>query len=578
VVLTEWRRRSLAVGVGLLVGVAALLTGFAWLMRRLREGEQAEARQQDTIVRLSQALEQSPSGILIFSEQGRIEYCNRYFAELTGHAPGDVLGHHPPRFDAGDQAGERFGQVLALLVAGQIWSGEVLRRRADGSTYPAQVVAAPLRDVDGHITHCVSVEHDLTEAKRTLVELGLARDRAEAATRSKSAFLANMSHEIRTPMNGVIGIASLLLDSGLSPEQREQTETLRESAESLLHLIDDILDFSKAEAGKLVLRPVPFDPVRLLRNCRHRLLVTAQAKGLTLSLELQEGLPHGVLGDSQRLQQVLINLIGNAIKFTSRGGVALRLRRAQGMQGLHFEVQDSGIGIDGAAQSLLFQPFSQVDSSTTRVFGGTGLGLSICRQLVEAMGGHIGLHSREGEGATFWFELPLPEVALPRPVPPVSPPSATPARLPALAGQVLLVEDQPVNQQLAMTMLRRIGLQAQWAGNGREALERLRERSFDAVLMDCQMPEMDGYEATQRIRAGDAGPDARRVPVLALTANVMPEDVARCEAHGFSGHIPKPFTLAVLHQALSAYLPVADEVSAVPAPAGPVAATGSSSS
>ncbi len=549
-VLADWRRKSGVIALVTALGLASVLAGYLWLMRRLRAGEQAEAVQQATIVRLSQALEQSPSGILIVNELGRIEYSNPFLCEMTGYSASDLQGRTPALLDGAPVDKARYLDVLAQLQDGRMWRGEVLRRRRDGHVYPAQVVAAPLRDVAGHITHFVSVEHDLSQEKRTLADLAQARDHAEAATRAKSAFLANMSHEIRTPMNGVIGMVSLLLDSPLNPEQHDQAQTIRESAESLLHLIDDILDFSKVEAGKLVLASAPLSPAGVCRVCARRLEVTAQAKGLSLVLELAADVPELVLGDAQRIQQVLVNLLGNAIKFTARGQVVLRLRFAAPT--LRFEVQDEGIGIAPDAQQQLFQPFTQVDGSSTRAFGGTGLGLSISRQLVEAMGGRIGVCSAPGQGATFWFELALPlaPVAAARPV------AAAPAAvaLAPLQGCVLLVEDQPVNQKLALAVLSRVGVRAVLAHNGREALERLREQTFDLVLMDCQMPVMDGFEATERLRAGEAGEAARTVTVLALTANVMAEDLARCRASGFDGHVPKPFTMGALHAALVPWL------------------------
>ena len=563
-VLAEWRRKSAAIALMTALGLVSVLAGYLWLMRRLRAGEAAEAVQQATIVRLSQALEQSPSGMMILNEQGGIEYSNPFLRELTGYDAAELQGRTPALLEATAQDRDRYLDVLAQLRTGQLWRGEMLRRRRDGAVYPAHVVAAPLRNVHGQITHFVSVEHDLSQEKRTLSELAQARDHAEAATRAKSAFLANMSHEIRTPMNGVIGMISLLLDSPLNPEQRDQAQTIRESAESLMHLIDDILDFSKAEAGKLVLASAPLSPAGLCRTCARRLEVTAQAKGLRLLLDLATEAPAAVLGDAQRIQQVLINLLGNAIKFTARGQVVLRLACVPALGDparptLRFEVQDEGIGIAPEAQLQLFQPFTQVDSSSSRAFGGTGLGLSICRQLVEAMGGRIGVCSAAGQGATFWFEVDLPLAPAASVTPTRDAPAPAPAPAPALAlvplqGRVLLVEDQPVNQKLALAVLSRLGVAAVLAENGRQALDRLREQAFDLVLMDCQMPVMDGFEATERLRAGEAGDAARQVPVLALTANVMVEDLARCRASGFDGHVPKPFTLTDLHAALLPWL------------------------
>ena len=560
-VLRDWRRKSALIAAVTALGLVSVLAGYLWLMRRLRAAEQADALQQATIVRLSQALEQSPSGMQIVNEQGRIEYSNPFLCQMTGYSAAELLGRTPAVLDDSPEK-ERYLDVLEQLKSGHIWRGEVVRRRRDGHRYPAHVVVAPLRDVRGRITHFVTVEHDLTQEKRTLAELAQARDRAEAATRAKSAFLANMSHEIRTPMNGVIGMVSLLLDSPLSAEQRDQALTMRESAESLLHLIDDILDFSKVEAGKLVLSVQALSPAELCRACVRRMELSAQDKGLLLLLELSPDLPPAVLGDAQRIQQVLVNLVGNAIKFTANGKVVLRVNpllcdaASPERAGLRFEVQDEGIGIAADAQYQLFQPFTQIDGSSSRAFGGTGLGLSISRQLIEAMGGRIGVDSAAGQGATFWFELSLPLVpaeVMASNAQPEGAAAPVPALVP-LAGRVLLVEDQPVNQKLALAVLARVGLQTALARNGHEALALLREQTFDLVLMDCQMPEMDGFEATEHLRAGKAGEAARSLPVLALTANVMAEDLERCRVSGFNGHVAKPFSMKDLHTALLPWL------------------------
>ena len=584
----ELQRYEYAIGLSIILMVlGATLYGHKIAQQMQSDADERERHfnaLQEAEARTRSILNTAADGIVSFDQQGRIESFNRAAEQLFGQDSGQAVGLDirsmiPAMAEYMDSSSGGEGHASSA-TSPSIIGGERLGLRRDGTEFPLELSVSKVNL--GRVRTFTAIVRDIGDRRRAEEALGVAAA-AQAANRAKSQFLANMSHEIRTPMSGVLGMAEMLLDTKLTPTQRRFAESVHRSGESLLKIIDGILDFSKIEAGKVDLESVDFKPRELTEEVTQLLLEAADKKGLELVYRVTDDVPVALRGAPSRLRQILINLVGNAIKFTDRGGVAITVSRLDADANdrndraravvagaardaaetvLHFAVADTGIGIAPAVQHRLFHAFEQADSSTTRSYGGTGLGLAISRELVEKMGGRIGVNSTLGQGAEFWFTVRLGS------------PLLLPGLAPAPAGRdadrtrtlngvsVLLAEDNPINQDVAVTMLQSLGCQVHVVDTGIKALAALADSQFDIVLMDRQMPEMDGFDATTEIRArrlqrpkqprGTVEPV--RLPVVGLTASALKGDRELCIAAGMDDYLAKPFRRDALRSVLERWV------------------------
>jgi two-component system sensor histidine kinase/response regulator len=525
------------------------------------------------LLQLSLALDQSPVSVAITNLQGEIEWVNNAFVTTTGYSRQEVQGKNPRILQSGKTQQQVYLDMWATLKRGEAWSGFLYNRRKNGEVYTELARISPVRQSNGAVSHYMAVKEDVTEKNRLTEELERHRGHleelvqsrttelkeaqvaAESANRAKSAFLANMSHEIRTPMNAIVGFTHLLRRGSPSQAQVDHLEKIETAASHLLAVINDVLDLSKIEAGRLILDNTEFHVGSLLDNVYSLLAEQARAKGLALQVD-PNSIPLWLRGDATRLRQALLNYVGNAIKFTPTGKVDMRARlEDEDERGclVRFEVQDTGVGISAEKQRTLFQAFEQADVSTTRHYGGTGLGLAITRKLAGLMGGEAGMHSTPGEGSVFWFTARLERGEGLMPLPASVAQESAEAQLSNHAGsRILLADDVDINREIAQQLLEGTGLRIDMVENGSMALKMAKTYEYDLVLMDVQMPVMDGMQATREIHAS---PGREALPVIAMTANVFDEDRRACLEAGMVDFVFKPIDPEHLFRTLLKWLP-----------------------
>jgi PAS domain S-box-containing protein len=540
----DWELVLWLVGAIVLVGGLILVIIIRWnraLTKEVTERREAE----EELRKLSRATEESPATVIVTNHKGTIEYVNPKFTEITGYTAEEAIGQNPRILKAGNQPPELYRELWKTIIAGKEWSGEFCNKKKNGEIFWEHASISPIRNAEGQITHFVAVKEDITERKRMEGELIQAKLTAEEANQAKSDFVANMSHEIRTPMNAIIGMSHLALQTELKPRQEDYLSKIESSANALLGIINDILDFSKIEAGKLDMESVDFNLEEVLDNLASVITVKAQEKkDLEVLFATAQDVPRYLVGDPLRLGQILINLVNNALKFTDTGEIVVStelVKSEEDQATLRFSVRDTGIGLAQDQKAKLFQAFSQADTSTTRQYGGTGLGLTISRRFVNMMGGKIWVESEHGQGSTFSFTATFSqgreedEKRLP--------PS------PELRGmKVLVVDDNATSRQILQDILESFSFEVTLTASGQQGLAELEnaavDRPFDLVLMDWKMPEMDGIEASNRIRKHHY---LSKTPIIVMVTAYGQEDIIpKADKARLDGFLIKPVSRSSL--------------------------------
>ena len=564
-----WLVMLLGLLVTSLVSVFSLLTsGRTRMLQQLVNERTDDIQQQHAQImsvmhekeKLSAALEQSQSSVMITNLDATIEYVNQAFITSTGYSREEIIGQKPSLLKSDKTPRSTYDAMWAALLAGKAWQGEVINLNKQGEEFIELTWISPIRKANGEVSHYLGVKEDITERKQKDALLLAAKERAEHLAKTKSQFLANMSHEIRTPMNAIIGFSELALLKDMPTEVTDYLKNINTASNNLLVILNDILDLSKLEAGQMGLNLSAFSLHDLQATLHNLFIITAQSKGLALSINIASDVPDSLIGDSIRLRQVLTNLLGNAIKFTSQGAVTLNIslqQRDDQQARLLFAVTDTGIGISVEQQAKLFLPFSQVDDGYARNFEGTGLGLVISQDLVQLMGSLIKVESQPGLGSCFSVELALPIAPLSTlasiKTPSNTAPSVLHTETETLNGiKILIAEDDAFNQKIIQQVLKRLGASLiVLANDGSEALATLEQDDFDVVLMDLHMPIMNGFEAATEIRKR---PRYAQLPVIALSASVTDEDRQRSLAAGMNDFIAKPINTNTLLSTLKQYL------------------------
>lgn len=506
-----------------------------------------QRRYQDDLKRLSLVANFTDNFVIITSADGRIEWVNHAFTAKTGYRLEDIMGLVPGHILQGNDTDQNeVEHIRQALAEKRPFTARLLNYTIKGETYWTTLHVNPILDNDGNVERYISVQSDTTELHTAQMRAEFEKLRAESANQEKSMFLANMSHELRTPITGVLGLADLLLGTNLDEQQRQYVETLRSSTGVLLAVLNDVLDFSKIEHGEIVLEKSAFFVRTIIQNVVDLMRPQFNAKGLKFTILIDPDVPTQVQGDPARLQQVLYNLVGNALKFNRSGEVTVMVSSRPSeakVEWLDFSITDSGIGISEEAASRLFRPFAQADSSTTRRFGGTGLGLWISQRLVHLMQGEIGVRPNKDGGSVFWFYIQtgvVDEAALPRPY------EAKASRIRPL--DVLLADDNDINRMIVRAKLEKLGHRVDEAQNGAEAVDAVSANKYDLVLMDMQMPVIDGRTATIKIRQMENS--RSQIPIIAMTADGIVEHRSRYMAAGLDDFLIKPVDWNVLNQVL----------------------------